>query len=180
MARINLLEKEQLPPAFAALAEQAEKEPPFLKASFFQILGHCPEMFEQYLPFYDTWHNGGKVAPIIKEMARLKIARLNNCAICKGARFAVAQHAGLTEEKIAEIENFESSNSFTLQEKMALRFAEKLALNHHSIDDDFMKAMREQFTDPQIVELGMMIAQYLGFGRVLAVLDPEPSLCSLK
>jgi AhpD family alkylhydroperoxidase len=136
-------------------------------------------MFEQYLPFYGTWHNGGKVAPIIKEVARLRIAQLNNCAICKGARFAAAQIEGLTEQKIAEIDNYESSNSFTPQEKIAIRFAEKLALNHHSIDDDFMKAMRDQFTDPQIVELGMMIAQYLGFGRVLAVLVPDDSTCSL-
>ena len=180
MARINLLEKEQLPPKFAAFAEKAETEPPFLKATFYQIIGHCPEMFEQYMPFYSTWHNEGKVAPIIKEVARLRIAQLNNCAICKGARFAAAQIEGLTEQKIAEIENFESSDAFTLQEKMAIRFAEKLALNHHSIDDDFMKSMRVQFTDPQIVELGMMIAQYLGFGRVLAVLDPETSVCSLK
>ena len=57
-----------------------------------------------------------------------------------------------------------------------MHFAEQMALNHHAIDDDFMRTLRAQFTDAQIVELGMMIGQYIGFGRLLMVLDLE-DLC---
>jgi len=60
-----------------------------------------------------------------------------------------------------------------------LRFAEQMALNHHAIDDDFMRTIRVQFTDAQIVELGMMIGQYIGFGRLLMVLDLERPVCTL-
>ena len=79
MARISLIEKELLPPELAALAETGETAPPFLKATFYQVLAHCPEMFQQFFSFYNTWHEGGVVAPVIKELARLKIAQLNDC-----------------------------------------------------------------------------------------------------
>ena len=87
--------------------------------------------------------------------------------------------AGLTEEKIAALESYRESDAFTPPEKIALRFAELMALSHHAIDDDFFRALRVQFTDAQIVELGMMIGQYIGFGRLLMVLDLERPTCTL-
>ena len=62
---------------------------------------------------------------------------------------------------------------------MAIRFAELMAQDHKAIDDAFMGTLREQFTDPQILELGMMIGLYLGVGRLVAVLDVEQPVCTL-
>ncbi len=45
------------------------------------------------------------------------------------------------------------------------------------MDDAFFERLHEQFSDAQIVELGMMIGQFIGFGRLLAVLDLEPKFC---
>ena len=96
-----------------------------------------------------------------------------------GARFAAALQQGLTEDKIAALDGYHHSNAFTPQEKLALRFAEQMALNHHAIDDDFVRALRAQFTDAQILELGMMIGQYIGVGRLAKVLDLERPVCTL-
>ena len=65
---------------------------------------------------------------------------------------------------------------------MALRlpseeFAERLARDHHNIDDGFFDRLREQFSEPEILELGMMAGQYIGFGRLLMVLDLTPKYC---
>jgi alkylhydroperoxidase family enzyme len=62
----------------------------------------------------------------------------------------------------------------------AVEFAEKMALNHQSIDDAFFGGLRAEFSDPEVVELGMAIGQYIGFGRLLMVLDVEHPVCSLK
>ncbi|MBI3827498.1 MAG: hypothetical protein HY294_16010 [Candidatus Rokubacteria bacterium] len=86
---------------------------------------------------------------------------------------------GLTEEKIAALDTYQESDAFTAQEKIALRFAELMAMSHHAIDDNFFRALRAQFTDAQIVELGMMIGQYIGFGRLVMVLDLERPACTL-
>ncbi len=43
------------------------------------IMGRLPELFDNYFRFFYTAHEGGIVPARIKELARLKIARLNEC-----------------------------------------------------------------------------------------------------
>ncbi|MFT6435219.1 MAG: alkylhydroperoxidase family enzyme [Candidatus Azotimanducaceae bacterium] len=63
---------------------------------------------------------------------------------------------------------------------MALEYADKLALDHHNMDDKFFDRLKEQFSDPQILELGMIIGQFIGFGRLLSVLDLESKFCPIE
>ncbi len=42
-------------------------------------LGLVPEFFERYFAFFRPGHQEGVVPSRIKELARLKIASLNNC-----------------------------------------------------------------------------------------------------
>ena len=83
----------------------------------------------------------------------------------------------MTEAKIAELDA--SDNSFSPREQLAVDYAELMATNHHAIDDAFFERLHEQFTDPEIVELGMMIGQFIGVGHLLMVLDLEPKTCAL-
>lgn len=48
-------------------------------ASVLRAVGHRQEMFDQYFKFYYPAHQGGIVEPVLKELVRLKIARLNDC-----------------------------------------------------------------------------------------------------
>ena len=82
---------------------------------------------------------------------------------------------GLTEDKIAQLDA--ETNQYSDRERLALDYAEKLAVQHHEIDDEFFVALKTQFNDAEILELGMMIGQYIGFGRLLKVLDLEPRSC---
>ena len=54
-----------------------------------------------------------------------------------------------------------------------------MATAHHAIDDAFFARMHTEFSDPEIVELGMLIGQFIGVGRLLMVLDLEPKTCEL-
>ncbi len=82
---------------------------------------------------------------------------------------------GLTEEKISELDT--PSNSYSKRERLALEYAERLAVDHHNIDDAFFARLHDVFNDAEVLELGMMIGQYIGFGRLLKVLDLEPKYC---
>jgi alkylhydroperoxidase family enzyme len=83
----------------------------------------------------------------------------------------------LTEEKIAQLDSL--TNDFTVAERLAVEYAERLATDHHNIDDEFFDRLHSVFNDEQIVELGMMIGQFIGFGRLLMVLDLEPKFCAI-
>ena len=48
------------------------------------------------------------------------------------------------------------------------------------MDDAFFDRLHDEFTDEQIIELGMMIGQFIGFGRLLMVLDLESKFCPVE
>jgi alkylhydroperoxidase family enzyme len=78
----------------------------------------------------------------------------------------------MTEEMVAALSDFEKGD-FTPRETVALRFATLMAQDHHKLDDAFFLELRSHFTDPEIIELGMVTGQFIGFGRLLAALDLE-------
>lgn len=86
---------------------------------------------------------------------------------------------GLTEEKISALDDA-GTTAFSSREQIALDYAEKLAIDHHNIDEAFFAELHQEFTDAEILELGMMIGQYIGFGRLLKVLDLEDRFCSVN
>ena len=80
---------------------------------------------------------------------------------------------GVTDTLVAALCDYDNHAEFSLREKLALRFAERMALNHLSIDDAFFRDLRQEFTPAEIIELGMMTGLFIGYGRLLAVLDLE-------
>ena len=63
----------------------------------------------------------------------------------------------LTEEKIQKMHDYEQSD-LSEREKMALRLADKLAFDHRSIDAAFMAHLKTQFSEEEIIDLGMSMA----------------------
>ncbi len=78
MARIRLLPDPQLPEATQARVHAVEAAGG--DASVLRALAHRPDMFAKYFEFYSPAHESGVVEPDLKELVRLKIARLNDCS----------------------------------------------------------------------------------------------------
>ena len=169
MARIAPVPTEELSPYFRELV-QADEEAG-RDAALNGVMAHHPDFFEQYFSFYYPAHEKGVLDARVKELARLKIARLNNCQTCGMARYGSATRQGLDEACIAQLDLPEEERTFSPRERLAVEFAELMATNHLSIDDAFVAQLSEHFTPPEILELGMMIGQYIGFGRLLVALD---------
>jgi len=89
-------------------------------------------------------------------------------------RYAGARHAGATEAKIAAI-NDESSDLLSARERAALRFAEKLAVDHQKVDDAQWAELRSHFSDAEIIELVAHTTLYIGFGRFNEIVGLDPS-----
>jgi alkylhydroperoxidase family enzyme len=89
-------------------------------------------------------------------------------------RYAGARHAGATEAKIAAIDD-ESSDLLSPRERAAIRFAEKLAVDHHKVDEALWTELRRHFSEAEIIELVAHTTLYIGFGRFNAILGLEPA-----
>ena len=88
-------------------------------------------------------------------------------------RYAGARHAGATEAKIAAIDD-ESSDLLSGRERAALKFAEKLAVDHHKVDDTLWSELRTHFTEAEVIELAAHTTVYIGFGRLNEIVGIDP------
>jgi alkylhydroperoxidase family enzyme len=88
-------------------------------------------------------------------------------------RYAGARQAGLTEVKIAALDDA-GSDLFSPRERAALTFAELMATDHHKVDDGVFAELRRHFSEAEIVELGVSAALFTGLGRFNAVLGVDP------
>jgi alkylhydroperoxidase family enzyme len=89
-------------------------------------------------------------------------------------RYAGARHAGATEAKIAAIDD-ETSDLITPRERVALRFAEKLAVDHRKVDDVLWAELSGHFSEAEIIELVAHTTLYIGWGRFNEIVGIEPT-----
>ncbi len=77
MARIRLKTDDELAPEVLERIHAAEAAGN--DASVLRGLAHHQDFFDEFNKFYFPAHTGGCVEPELKELVRLKIARLNDC-----------------------------------------------------------------------------------------------------
>jgi len=75
-----------------------------------------------------------------------------------------------SEEMYTNVENYVEDQLYSEREKLAIEYAERFALNHLSIDDEFFKRLKKYYSDKEIVDLTVCIATFFGFGRLVQVL----------
>ncbi len=86
----------------------------------------------------------------------------------------MASH-GLSEEDYEAVADWRESDRFTPRERVAIEFAELFAEDHLALDDAFWGRLRQHWTDAEIVDLNVLVACFLGLGRMTQVLDPQQS-----
>ena len=117
----------------------------------------------------DAAYNKSILPVRVREAARMRIAQLNDCTVCLAFRADTVRAQGLDEDFYSTVGSTDES-AFSVQERLAVEYAERFAVDHTSIDDAFMDKMRGSFTDPEIFDLTICVSAFLGLGRTLRVL----------
>ncbi|MCU1449141.1 MAG: carboxymuconolactone decarboxylase [Acidimicrobiales bacterium] len=115
----------------------------------------------------------------VHEAARMRLADINQCVACQGARPADPDAHGLDEEFYAGISDPSRRSGYAAAEQVAIEFAERWADGPSAFDDAFWERMHAAFTDPEIVDLTASCAKWLGFGRMNSVLGLVPE-CQMQ
>ena len=111
------------------------------------------------------------------EAARLRIAQINGCVFCLDWR--TERDGEKVEESFAEaVEDWRTTDAFDDRTRLAAEYAERYAIDHHGIDQDFWDRMSAHYADAEIVELSMCLGSWLAFGRLNHVLGLD-STCVL-
>lgn len=176
MSRVTLADPATLPSFLKAMHDNARADDWSTRHCARAFAAH-PALLETYLKFYYPFHSTtGVIEPRLKELVRLRIATLNGCKTCKAARLA---RDVVKESEAASGVDHPDAASFTPRERAAIQLAEAMALDHHAIDDDVIRALRQHFSEAELLELMMMAGQYIGFGRMLAILQLEETVCPI-
>jgi alkylhydroperoxidase family enzyme len=135
-----------------------------------RIWANRPELATAFMAFSGAVFGTERILPgRVHELARLRIAFHNQCRSCMAVRYVPEQE--VPEGLVCSLEKPEESDDLTDAERVALEFADRLATDHLSIDDAFYVRLREHYTEPEIVELGVNMALCVGFGRLESTWD---------
>jgi alkylhydroperoxidase family enzyme len=105
-----------------------------------------------------------------REAARWTIALINDCIVCQDTRAKHATEADIDGAFYAEVADWRTCTALTDRERLAAEFAQRFALDHQAMDDDFWARLRAAYRDDEIADLTMCTGMFLGLGRMLAVL----------
>ncbi len=72
---------------------------------------------------------------------------------------------------MSELMAYEQSGKFTHREKVALRYADAIMYDPAQADDQLWSALKAEFSEPEIVELGYWIGFTFGGQRWLKTLS---------
>jgi alkylhydroperoxidase family enzyme len=128
-------------------------------SNFSQVLAHQPAALAGWmLPNESIRLANVKADPgyvKIQQLVIIKTSALNRSAYCMSHNVPLGKKVGLTEPQIkaAQGKDYMASPDLDDRQKAAIRWAEAVTLMQARDDDDAFAAMKQHFSEKQIVEL---------------------------
>ncbi|MBV8462179.1 MAG: carboxymuconolactone decarboxylase family protein [Acidimicrobiales bacterium] len=135
-----------------------------------------PQMAAGMGAFSEAVYGNSKLPVREREAARYTIALINDCAVCQDTRAKDGGAVGADEGFYAAVTSWRTSPDLTDRERLAAEFAQRFALDHLAMDDEFWGRLHDQFADEELADLVISCGMFLGLGRTLAVVGvPAPA-----
>jgi len=169
VARITKLEPEQWDPELRELFKPEDRTP--LEVGLSRYFAHRPPLAKAIGAFGRALKVNRTLPDRLVELVRLRVAFHNQCRSCMAVRYADGAAEGVDEVLVCQLAGPEEAPDLTDAERAALRFADRMATDHLSIDDTTIADLRAHFEEAEVVELGMNIAAFVGYGRLSMAFD---------
>jgi AhpD family alkylhydroperoxidase len=171
MARISYVDPSTVTdPGLAAVLEDSRTYgTPRLESQ--SIRAHVPAVLRTFSQSWQQVFREGVLDHKIKELARVYVAKSLECGYCAGQRSHIGAEQGLTEREYDDLIFFRESDRYDDRERAALRWAEAIAWDPDSADDDLWAELHAHFSEPELVELGYFIGLTMGQQRFLKTLQ---------
>ena len=163
MARIPPLPLDDAQPAVRTALERL---PPL---AVFSTVANAQGSFVNWLRFGGDCLNGELFDPVLRELAILRVARMT-----PGAGYEWAQHVpillavGGTDAQVTALERDElDSPDLGDDGRLVVRFTSQV-VSECTPDDETYAAMSARFDNDELVQLLLVIGQYMMVGRIMA------------
>jgi 4-carboxymuconolactone decarboxylase len=139
-----------------------------------RIVAHADTAFEPWLRYSNTLLRRLELDPLLRELAILQVARLSGSDYEWTQHVPIAQSFGAGEETIAAIETGRCEDERLADlHRAILSFTREVVLDG-AAGEEAVAAMSERLGERQLVELLLVIGNYLGLARLIATVGLEP------
>jgi 4-carboxymuconolactone decarboxylase len=167
MARLPYLTAAEAGPAVAARLRELPQ------LNVYGLVGHAEGIFEPWLDLAGAVLNAVDFDPVLREVAILRVA-----ALSPGAEYEWDQHSEIARQlgiEEAVIESARSGEGLSGDAELVATFTEQVVLDV-APDDQTLDRALARFGPRGVIELMMIIGQYMLVARVMAScrIDPDP------
>ena len=113
-----------------------------------------------------------QIDPLVHECIRLYNAKVQGCEYCMNARAAGAVQAGLDEDMVAQLRDFEASRLPPLV-KAALRITSAVASAPQMVTPALLDAAREFFSEQELIDI-VLLSVHTTSSKVAITLGVDP------
>ena len=168
MARLPYIDPEDAP---EPVREALERVPPL---NVFRMVANAETAFRPWLRFGGVLLSDLALDPLVRELAILRVARLTPHAEYEWVQHVpIAKACGATDEQIVALERDDvGAACFSGLQQTALRFTTEVVRDARASDETFA-ALAELVSPREVVELLLVIGQYMMLARVMATTDME-------
>jgi alkylhydroperoxidase family enzyme len=149
-------------------------------ATFVEVFAQAPELLQFVMgQFYMPLFFGGRVEQRYKQLARLKLSLEHGCHTCNKQNVPGALAAGITQAQVDAMDAYETG-PFTEAEKAVIAYADQVKMTNHQghMTPELLARLRAHFSEPEILELGVVMAVISGMAKlsfVLELVEREPT-----
>lgn len=138
----------------------------------FRMMSGAGASFAPFMQFISAYLNEGALDPELRELVILRVGHLCGSAYEVHQHERVSRTLGMSVPRIQAVKGNLPSDLFSDAENAALLFADE-QVAQVKVSDTTFAATHTHLTDPQIVELTLIVGTYLMVCRFLETLEIE-------
>ena len=134
----------------------------------------APEAYQAMAGLGKYVRQSGLEQPLL-ELVRMRSSQVNGCAFCLDMHSKDARAAGETEQRLYALNAWRETPFYTARERAALAWTEAVTLVSQShVPDEVYELARKQFSEKEIVDLTLAIAEINTWNRIAISLRAVP------
>lgn len=115
----------------------------------------------------NTYSDQCSIAPVFRRVLETLVSKINGCSYCIAVHSRQALSLGETQQRLDALDRWSDSDLFSDAEKVALEWASYVTrLDSPDVRDRTFTALREHFSDRQIVDLTFIVLSMNAWNRI--------------
>jgi alkylhydroperoxidase family enzyme len=135
------------------------------------IRAHQPAVMASFTRTRESLFHDGLLEEELKELMRAYVATTAECTYC--ANYGLSKEWKDSPDEMSNLLNYATSEAYSHRQKIALRYADAIMWDPALADDDLWAQLLDEFTEPEVIELGYWVGFTYGGQRWIKTLGAK-------